>query len=183
MRLGYLSLSEKLDRKPRKKCEEETPTQKGVDVLLAVDMMNHAINKNMGKAILLSGDGDFTPLVQSIVQLGVFVQIIADKTTVSSRLTWVADEYMKLTFQNYYQMSTRVLQNKRPCPGVHDGRKTDFGHLEFKRGSIAGSTFDFGYINQEYIASFHEPFRSVVSRNEDDLILFLQMMYGPITWG
>ena len=52
--------------------------QKGVDILLAVDMMNHAIRQNMRRAVLVSGDADFKPLVESMVQIGMFVEIVGD---------------------------------------------------------------------------------------------------------
>jgi uncharacterized LabA/DUF88 family protein len=41
---------------------EKRRRQKGVDILLAVDMMNHAIRQNMRRAVLLTGDADFKPL-------------------------------------------------------------------------------------------------------------------------
>jgi|SRR5262249_8687979 len=37
--------------------------QKKVDILLAVDMMKHAVRQNMSTAILLAGDRDFQPVV------------------------------------------------------------------------------------------------------------------------
>ena len=39
--------------------------QKEVDVALAVDMLTHAFNHNMGWAHLIAGDLDFRPLVQA----------------------------------------------------------------------------------------------------------------------
>ncbi|NES70664.1 MAG: NYN domain-containing protein, partial [Okeania sp. SIO2D1] len=47
--------------------------QKEVHILLTVDMMNHAIRNNMTKAVLLSGDKDFKPLVESLVNMGMIV--------------------------------------------------------------------------------------------------------------
>src|SRR5262249_1181531 len=44
--------------------------QKEVDVLLSVDMLTHSFSKNMDAAVLLSGDRDFRPVVESVVRLG-----------------------------------------------------------------------------------------------------------------
>src|SRR5207248_10286582 len=67
---------------------------------------------NMGKAILLSGDGDFKPLVESVVQLGVFVEVSADPRHTSSELTWVADDYRPITLQNYFDMTSNILRQR-----------------------------------------------------------------------
>lgn len=40
------------------------PKEKGIDVLLVVDMIEAAISKEMQAAILLSGDSDFVPAVK-----------------------------------------------------------------------------------------------------------------------
>jgi uncharacterized LabA/DUF88 family protein len=40
---------------------ERRRQQKQVDILLAVDMMNHAVRQNMRRAVLLTGDQDFKP--------------------------------------------------------------------------------------------------------------------------
>src|SRR5438067_5819506 len=48
--------------------------QKEVDVLLAVDMLTHSFSKNMDEAVLLSGDRDFRPVVESVVRLGTHVK-------------------------------------------------------------------------------------------------------------
>jgi len=42
--------------------------QKEVDVLLAVGMLTHGFNKNMSRAVLLSGDLDFRPVVEALVR-------------------------------------------------------------------------------------------------------------------
>ena len=53
VRLGSLT-----GRKPRR--------QKKVDILLAVETLDHAVRRNMDRAILLTGDRDFEPLVNSL---------------------------------------------------------------------------------------------------------------------
>lgn len=85
-----------LSGKGKKKCQKE------VDVLLAVQMMEHAFRGNMSKAILLSGDKDFRPLVESLVRLGLFVEVVGDKNHISKDLIHSADNHRTLNFPNYY---------------------------------------------------------------------------------
>src|SRR5262249_42700878 len=66
IRLGYLT-GKSTRRKPRR--------QKQVDVLLAVDMLKHAVRQNMYKAVLITGDLDFEPVVDTLVDLGIYVHL------------------------------------------------------------------------------------------------------------
>jgi len=83
VRYGYLSSGKKRQ-------------QKEVDVLLAVDMLTHAFYKNMVQAVLLSGDRDFKPVVESIVQLGTRVRVAYDPRTGSRELARAADYEMEI---------------------------------------------------------------------------------------
>jgi hypothetical protein len=58
---------------------------------------------------------------------------------------------------------------------------TDFAHLRVEKGSVGRETFEMGYINEEYIAFFRERVRSVVSKKREDLVDYLEMVYGPIS--
>ena len=88
--------------------------QKEVDVLLAVQMMEHAVRGNMQKAILLSGDKDFRPLVESLVRLGLYVGVAGDKSHISRELIHSADGHKKLTFSNYYEWVLDEMRSSKP---------------------------------------------------------------------
>src|SRR5690242_3733672 len=60
--------------------------QKGVDISLAVDALRHAERGNMKVALLVSGDGDFKPLVQTLVEMGLFAWVMGDKKHTSEEL-------------------------------------------------------------------------------------------------
>jgi uncharacterized LabA/DUF88 family protein len=64
--------------------EEEFYSIKGDDIHLAVDMIMDS--KEYDKAILVSGDGDFTPLIRAVKKLGKEVEICAFKDVCSSSL-------------------------------------------------------------------------------------------------
>ena len=49
--------------------EPFTYTEKGVDVSIAVDMIVNAIDNTYDTAILVSGDGDFVPVVQEVKRI------------------------------------------------------------------------------------------------------------------
>ncbi|MEJ8568266.1 NYN domain-containing protein [Elongatibacter sediminis] len=66
--------------------------QKGIDVKMAVDMFSHAIRKNMTHATLLSGDLDFYPIVDALVDHGIFVTLYCDKKSASQDLIRAADD-------------------------------------------------------------------------------------------
>lgn len=69
----------------------EDRRQKEVDVQLAVDMLTHAFNRNMTKAVLIAGDRDFVPVVRSLVQLGTFVELRYVQRHISKELRDASD--------------------------------------------------------------------------------------------
>ena len=81
VRLGRLT-----PRKPKKERQ-----QKEVDVLLAVDMLTHAFSGNMDQAILLAGDVDFRPVVESVVRTGTLVKIAYESRSISKDLRKASD--------------------------------------------------------------------------------------------
>jgi uncharacterized LabA/DUF88 family protein len=72
--------------------------QKEVDVLLAVDMMNHAFGRNMTRAVLISGDRDFRPVVESVTGTGTYVEVMYRKKSGSKNLGRAADLVSHLGF-------------------------------------------------------------------------------------
>ena len=70
--------------------------QKGVDVLLAVDMLEDAHRGLMDVAMLFSGDGDFAPVVEAVGQYGPRVVVIAYSESLANELRLVADVTVEL---------------------------------------------------------------------------------------
>jgi len=121
--------------------------QKEASILLTVDMMNHAIRNNMTKAVLLSGDKDFKPLIESLVNMGMLVYVSSEARSTSSELKFVADSYIPLSFFDYYKWSPPELKNKYPMPKIETyktpllGRGLDkfTGLSDMKIGKTFGS--------------------------------------------
>lgn len=89
--------------------------QKEVDILIAVDMLNHAVRQNMDRAVLLTGDRDFTPLVEALVQFGLIVDVAGDLQATSDILAAAADNYRPLSIRAYHHLLTDRDQKAAPA--------------------------------------------------------------------
>lgn len=71
-----------------KKCDSyrKTFTEKGVDVAIATKMLTHAMNKAFETSILVSGDKDYLETVKTIKNLGLRVEIVSFKHSLSKDL-------------------------------------------------------------------------------------------------
>jgi uncharacterized LabA/DUF88 family protein len=76
--------------------------QKGVDVLLAVDLVVGAFTRIFDVAILVAGDADFLPAVQEARRRGISVVLAAFPKTMSADLRAEVDRFADLTDSNYF---------------------------------------------------------------------------------
>ena len=60
--------------------------EKGVDVLLVVDMLSYAYENKYDKAILVSGDADFIPAIEKLIDLGKKIEIWGFKNSIAKKL-------------------------------------------------------------------------------------------------
>lgn len=65
--------------------------QKGVDGLIAVDMLEGAFNGVYQIAILVAGDADFVPTVRAVHRRGVMVVVVAQDESLADELKRAAD--------------------------------------------------------------------------------------------
>ena len=86
LRFGYLKAKSR--KTPRQ--------QKGVDVLLAVDLVVGAFTGIFDAAILVSGDADFVPAVQEARRRGVVIVLASFKGTTSEELVDACDRVFYL---------------------------------------------------------------------------------------
>ena len=73
--------------------------QKGVDTLIAVDVLVGAFSELFDVAVLVTGDADFTPVVEEVRRRGVMVAIAGVDGSVSDDLRRVADRYIEIDSQ------------------------------------------------------------------------------------
>jgi uncharacterized LabA/DUF88 family protein len=64
--------------------------EKRIDVLMAVDMISSAYEKNYDTLILVSGDGDFVPVLKKLKELGKNIEVWSFKDLLS---TQIKDEF------------------------------------------------------------------------------------------
>lgn len=74
--------------------------QKGVDTLIAVDMLAGAFDHIFDVAILVAGDADFVPVVQEVKRRGVKVGLIAENGSTSADLRRAVDRCFLLSTIN-----------------------------------------------------------------------------------
>ncbi len=88
--------------------------EKGIDILLATDMIVLAYNNAYDTAILVSGDSDYIPVVEMIQQLGKRVENASFKRTSSYELRKVCDDFILL--DNYLDKFTEPLNKPKEEP-------------------------------------------------------------------
>lgn len=183
VRLGHLTGVNKKQR------------QKEVDILLAVDMMNHAIRQNMTQATLIAGDRDFKPLVESLVQMGLYVEIVADQSSVSKDFAYAADSFRKITFVDYHNWSSDTVQVNFPIPHIlgNGGSPQSDGATLIKQGLYKTYTVQLYELKNNYMLKadyilYFPRFESSQQSTRftfNDLIrleLFFNLEYGNIDW-
>jgi uncharacterized LabA/DUF88 family protein len=71
-------------------------TQKGVDVLLALDMLRFALKGNYDTATLVSGDGDFAEIVRMVKDEGKRVEVAATANSLAPGLKAICDHWIPI---------------------------------------------------------------------------------------
>ncbi|MDA1297162.1 MAG: NYN domain-containing protein [Chloroflexi bacterium] len=91
-----------------------TMVEKGVDVMLAVDLVTHAYADHYDSAIIVSGDADFYPALQAVKNFGKHVEVAAFDQNISSEASRVADLHIRLTKTFFTGLwTTRTQQRER----------------------------------------------------------------------
>jgi uncharacterized LabA/DUF88 family protein len=162
--------------------------QKEVDVLMAVDMMAHAVRGNMDKALLVTGDLDLRPAVEALVQLGVSVQIAAYEKTTATELTWAASGYKKLTFDDFYRWTNKEARSAFPVPSQR-GYLPAIEKTKIKEGLMNGERCKLYKFSDGYLLSFSRS-QSIIDASGgvfshehlDRMELYFQLAHQGIIW-
>ena len=73
------------------------PYEKGVDILLATDMITHSFKNNYDEAILVAGDNDYVGAIQAVKDNGKNLEVaLFGKEQTSMQLRKVADKVIAL---------------------------------------------------------------------------------------
>lgn len=78
------------------KTAQGVAVEKGIDIMLATDLLNYAWNDFYDTAILVSGDADFAYALQAVKNMGKHVEVAYFESGVSRDLLSVADHCLPL---------------------------------------------------------------------------------------
>lgn len=92
------------------------PEQKQVDIMIAVDMLSHSHRRNMHRATLLTGDLDFKPLIEALVDHGMHVTLWYPPGTTSRELVYAADSRVALNVKAIHNWATPDFRARHPLP-------------------------------------------------------------------
>jgi uncharacterized LabA/DUF88 family protein len=162
--------------------------QKEVDVSLAVDMLTHAFNHNMNRAVLVTGDLDFRPLVEAVVRSGVFVEVWYSASSYSKELLRASDYGYQISWADLYKWSDPSFRNVHTMPSDRGG-VTPIGSGPIRTGSMNGNRVVlmheensnsrqyvlYGWTPGRRRVAFAHPDQSVLER-------YFEMDVGPVTW-
>jgi len=97
------------------KMAQGVPVEKGVDIMLATDMLHFAWTNLYDVAVLVSGDGDFTYALQAVKNTGKHVEVAYFENNISKKLLEVADHRHLLSkgyFSGLWVSNRRTRRNK-----------------------------------------------------------------------
>lgn len=80
--------------------------EKGVDIMLATDVLQYAWMDLYDVAIVVSGDGDFTYALQTAKNLGKYVEVACFESNQSPEMLQVADHLQALTPEYFTELWT-----------------------------------------------------------------------------
>jgi uncharacterized LabA/DUF88 family protein len=161
--------------------------QKEVDILLAVDALDHAFRKNMAGVILIAGDLDFAPLVDSLIRLGIWVHVWYDPRSVGKRLLEVADKGTPVTFHDYFNRCPADFVRTHPLPvrspNIPARIEEAPGYNLVKTGNFADNPVRlFRHEDNNIIVVSTDPPWLLQHRDQAVLENFFRVVYGLINW-
>lgn len=78
------------------KKEQKSAKRKGVDISITVDVLNHVYQGSVDTVYLITGDGDYKPLIEQIVRAGKQVYLAALSDGFNETLKEVVDRFIDL---------------------------------------------------------------------------------------
>ena len=89
------------------KVRGDVVVEKGIDIMVATDLLRFAWEDMYDVAVLVSGDGDFAYAVQAVKDLGKHVEVAAFTSNLSWELVQVADEREFFTPEYFSELWSR----------------------------------------------------------------------------
>ena len=103
------------------KMRGDVVVEKGVDIMLATDLLHFGWDHLYDVAILVSGDGDFAYALQAVKNIGKHVEVVAFPANLSWELVQIADQRELLTpeyFADLWGRRQNVARDSTPATGT-----------------------------------------------------------------
>ncbi|GAB4305204.1 MAG: hypothetical protein Kow0090_20820 [Myxococcota bacterium] len=97
--------------------------EKGSDVMLAVDMVMYAAKDLYDVAILISGDGDFTPAIRYVKDMGKHVELAYPKEAKAYALKQVCDKFIPLQRSHLIRQPQKLAQPPQAVKSQRQSQK------------------------------------------------------------
>lgn len=122
------------------KLRGDTAVEKGVDIMLATDLLRLAWDNLYDEAVVVSGDGDFAYAVQNAKDMGKHVEVAAFTANLSWELAQVADDREFFTPEYFKDLwmkkrSTRPSSRRSSNGRGGSGRSLGLGKLLGKKSN------------------------------------------------
>lgn len=75
------------------KKERRAAKTKSVDINLTIDALRYAFNRDVGRIVICSGDGDYIPLIQELMRHGIIVRVAAFSSGCHPALKYMPDDF------------------------------------------------------------------------------------------
>lgn len=149
---------------------KEGQEQKQVDIMIAVDMLRHCVRRNMHEATLLTGDLDFKPLIDALVQEGMYVSLWYPKGRANHELLDAADSRWAFGVSNIEGWFTGSSREKftAALPGITSEKSMPFSPGEFREN--IGTAPDEGFLYERegiYFACFQQADEYLLYQHND----------------
>ncbi|PSF34960.1 hypothetical protein C7H19_18320 [Aphanothece hegewaldii CCALA 016] len=157
--------------------------QKQVDIMIAVDMLTHSFRRNMQEATLLTGDLDFKPLIDALVQDGMHVELWYPKGKANYELVDAADSRKPLTIGTVQHWFTKSFQSKMNLPDTSQVQNVTLGMEWSEIVKIEKKTYSaFFYENKGLYAAVvpNKDGGNYLHRHDDlnQLKFYVEHLYG-----
>ena len=110
----------------------EAVVEKGVDVMLATDLVVHAYKNHFDTAIVVSGDADFYPALQAVKDVGKHVEVAAFESNISGESSKISDVHIRLTKSYFTGLWMPKISNIIPKAEISDEAASPNGENKSK---------------------------------------------------
>ncbi|MEH2236396.1 NYN domain-containing protein [Nostoc sp.] len=158
--------------------------QKEVDIMIAVDMLTHSFRKNMDEATLLTNDLDFKPLIDALVQNGMYVSLWYSKGKTNYELVDAADSRQVLTIHTVWGWLTENFQKQVTLPVLSQSSFSPIDNSWTQVNKIEQAAYEVFIYEKEknyaaVLQTINGDYNLYQHNNLDQLKFYVDHIYSP----